>query len=80
MGARKSKRRTEEHPNLIKGGKVSILERDQMALGVGRELFTRKKRKKTGLVNTDKARLHTDSLHLFLPAQAYSTYTTVSRV
>ena len=52
-----------------------------MARGrVGAELFTREKRKKTGLVSTDNARLHGDSLHIFLPVQAYSIYTTVSRL
>ena len=76
----KSKRRTKEHPNLIDGRKVSILGGGQMALGVGTESLTRRKRKKTGLVNTDETRLQTDLLHVFLPAQAYLTYVTVSRL
>ena len=54
VGAKGSKRRTEEHPNLIEEGKIPILERDQTALDVGAGLFTRMKRKKTGLVSTDK--------------------------
>ena len=48
-----------------------------MTLGTGAGLFTRKKRKKAGLVNTDKVRLRTNSLHVFLPVQAYLTYKTV---
>ena len=79
MRVKGSERRTEEHPNLIEDRKIPILERGQMARSrVGAELFTRKKRKKTGLMSTDNMRLRTNSLHVFLPVQAYSTYTTVS--
>jgi hypothetical protein len=80
VGAKESGRRTKEYPNLIEGGKIPILGRGQIALGVGMGLFTRKKRKKTGLVNTDKPRSETDSLHVFLPAHAYLTYPIVRRL
>lgn len=72
------KRRTEEHPSLIKSRGISILRRGQNAFGVGAVLLTRRKTKKTGLVNVGKARRHAGSPHVFLPVQAYLICTTVN--
>ena len=74
------KRQTEEHPSLIKYRGIPILRKGQKGFRVEAILPTRKKTKKTGLVNMDKARLHAGSPHVFLPVQAYRICTTVKRL
>ena len=74
------KRRTEEHPSLIKSRGIPILRRGQKAFGAEAILLTRRKTRKTGLVNMDKARWHAGSPHVFLPVQAYLTCTAVKRL
>lgn len=71
------KGQTEEHPSLIKDRGIPILRKGQKGFGVEAVLPTRKKTKKTGLVNMDKARWHAGSPHVFLPVQAYRICTTV---
>jgi len=70
-------RRTEEHPGLIESWRISVLRRGQKAFVVNADLFTRRKTEKTGVVNTDGVWQPTDSLHVFLPLQAYLIYTAV---
>ena len=69
-----SERRTEKHPGLIESRRISILGRCQKVFGVRMNLFTRMKITKTGPVNGDNAERRTNSLHVFLPAQAYLIY------
>ena len=69
------KRRTEEHPSLIQGRRISILHSGQNVSRIEAKLLTRMKTENTGLINIDNARWRTDLLHVFLPAQAYLIYT-----